>query len=79
MRNERIATIRTTVNSTVLLYITIFLNWVFDWNISLDDLAPFAPVILAVVAIFYRLSLWLNEKFPTLGWILFGYKTPPSY
>ena len=79
MNDTRTATVRTTVNTTVLLYVAILFNWLFSWNITLDDLAPFAPIILGVVAVFYRLSLYVTARWPKLGWVLFGNKETPTY
>ncbi len=73
------ATIRTTVNLTVLTILSSLIFRVFGWEVSVDELAFWTPVIAPVAAIFYRASLVLSEKWPWLGYILFGKVRPPTY
>jgi hypothetical protein len=79
MQNTTKATIRTTINTTELGLIVFLLNRFFSWNLTLDDLLPFTPLIGIVVAMFYRVCLVLTEIFPVLGFVLFGYPTTPEY
>lgn len=79
MRDETIGTIRTTYNTTLLTLVGLTLNKVFGWELALEDLTPYLPVIAAIVAVFYRASLVLSEIWPPVGYILFGHKTVPSY
>ena len=79
MKNETVAATRTSVNTTILLYLVIGLNWWRGWNISIEDLTPFLPVIVVVIGFFTRISLAINKKWPPVGWLLFGYKETPNY
>lgn len=78
MGNKQIATVRTTVNSTALALVAMLLSRLFGVTIDLTD-----PLIVAAVAvvtpIFYRLSLWASEKWPVLGYVLFGKNATVSY
>ncbi len=73
------ATIRTTVNTTVLTILSSLIFRLFKWEVSVDDLVLWSPIIAPVAAIFYRASLVLSEKLPWLGYILFGKVKPPTY
>lgn len=76
--NETKATIRTTYNTSLLFYIILILNWAFGLSLSLDD-----PVLIGaaipVIAIFNRGSRLIAVKFPSVGWVLFGYGEEPRY
>jgi fatty acid desaturase len=77
-RSKNIATVRTTVNSTVLLALASLANRAFGWSVDLAD--PTVVVVLGVVTpIFYRTSLWASAKWPALGFILFGKGSAPDY
>lgn len=76
--SKNVATVRTTVNSTLLLVISSVCSRVFGWNVDLSD--PVVVLVLAgVTPIFYRASRWASEKWPTLGYILFGKVATPQY
>lgn len=77
--DTNIATMRTTTNMSLLTVIVLILNKVFDWDITLDELLVFTPVIVPAILVFYRLSLYLTKKFPPVGYVLFGYKEAPTY
>jgi hypothetical protein len=79
MNDTRTATVRTTVNGTILTGIIIAVAAGFGWTIEVADLAPYLPVLAAAIGVFYRLSLYLSERWPRLGYILFGRNTLPAY
>jgi hypothetical protein len=79
MNDVNTATKRTTVNGTILTAVIIAAANVFGWNIEIADLAPFLPVFAAVILVFYRASLVVAEKWPSLGYVLFGSKRAPEY
>ena len=79
MNNTNTATVRTAWNGAIISAFLIGLAKVFGWNVELDDLAPFLPVIVAVIAVVYRASLALAEWKPVLGKILFGKTAAPVY
>jgi hypothetical protein len=79
MSNATIATVRTTVNTTWLAFLVMLLNTWFDWDVTVEELLPWTPVIAAVVAFFYRVTRWAGEKWPKLGTLLFGLKVTPVY
>jgi 1,4-dihydroxy-2-naphthoate octaprenyltransferase len=66
--------IKATVNILVLLILFVSVNWIFDLNITVDQLKWWLPLIAVVVGIFYRLSLWISYKYPPVGYVLFGIK-----
>lgn len=78
MKSKNVATVRTTVNSTALLILASVGSHLFGWNVDLSD--PVVVAALAVVTpIFYRASRWACDKWPTLGYILFGKSATPEY
>lgn len=79
MNDTTTATTRTTVNGTILTALIIAAANVFGWSIEMADLAPFLPVLAAVILGFYRLSLTLSERWPWVGYVLFGTKKTPTY
>lgn len=79
MKDTTTATIRTTVNGTVLTAVVALIVKLTGWEIDAEDLLPFVPVIVPIIAVFYRLSLWLTEKFPVVGYVLFGKPVTPKY
>lgn len=79
MNNTNTATVRTTVNGTILTALIIATAAIFGWSIEVADLAPFLPVLAGAIAIFYRLSLVISAKWPSAGYVLFGKATTPSY
>jgi 1,4-dihydroxy-2-naphthoate octaprenyltransferase len=68
------ASIKATVNIMILLILFISVNWIFDLDITVDDLKWWLPIIAVVVGIFYRLSLFISYKYPPVGYVLFGIK-----
>ncbi len=77
--NETKATVRTTANLTSLTLVVLILNRIFDWDISLDDLLPFTPLIAGVIAAYYRISRYVAKRWPTMGYLLFAYVEEPRY
>jgi hypothetical protein len=75
------ATTRTTLPAgwaALILYIAN--RYGLHWN--LNDLQVFAPAILVVVPVFYRLARMVEAKFPKLAFLFFGWsagKTPLFY
>ena len=79
MKSESVGTVRTTVNMTVLTLIATVIARYTNWSVEVEDLLPYTPLIAGVVAIFYRLSLYLAQKFSWIGVILYGINAPPKY
>jgi cobalamin biosynthesis protein CobD/CbiB len=79
MNDTRTATVRTTVNGTILTAVIIATAALFGWTIEVAEMAPFLPVLAAAIGVFYRLSLYVSERWPKLGYVLFGKNTLPSY
>lgn len=79
MNDTKKATVRTTVNTTVLAAICALVYQLFGWSWTVDDLLPYVGLVAPVVAVFYRLSLWASKKWPTVGYILFGINEQPTY
>lgn len=79
LKSETVGTVRTTTNVTVMAAILALIAKFTNWNVQADDLLPYVPIIVPVVAVFYRASLALAKKFPGLGVILYGINAPPAY
>jgi hypothetical protein len=79
LNDTTIATIRTTVNSSYLTAAAAVLYKLFGWDVKVEDLLPFMPIIVPAIAVFYRLSLYIGTRWPTLGTILFGVQKKPTY
>jgi hypothetical protein len=84
--SETTGTIRTGVNATVASAIVAATLYALDrWadiEVSTDDPAVvlfLIPAAGAIVAFVYRLSRYLADRFPALGYVLFGIPRPPSY
>jgi hypothetical protein len=78
-QNRNIATIRTTVNGTVLAAVLALIAKLTGWEVSTDELLPYVPALVPIIAVFYRVTLWLSVKFPSVAWVLFGKGEPPKY
>lgn len=72
MSDNNTATIRTTWNGIIVSVLIVLAAKYFNWTITVDDLLPFMPAIAAVIAVVYRLSLVISEKWPKAGYVLFG-------
>lgn len=79
MNNTTIATVRTTWNTTLLAIVASIIFKVTGWTITVDELLQFAPLLAPVVAIFYRASRVVADKWPKVGYILFGVNQQPEY
>lgn len=79
MNDTRTATLRTTWNGTLIAATSVAAAKLLGWEITVDDLAPFLPVIAVVIGVFYRASLAIAARWPMLGTILFGKTTAPEY
>jgi len=79
MKSETsVASVRTGVNLTVFSALASLFYKIFHINVSVDDLLIFSPVIGIVGGVFYRASRFLAEKYPGLGYVLFGTKKTPT-
>lgn len=78
-KDSTTGTVRSSTNPAVLTYAVMLLNYVFKWNISLEDLTPFAPAIPVGYGIFYRASLYASNKWKWIGYVLFGKPAEPTY
>jgi hypothetical protein len=79
LKNTTTATIRTTINGTVLTAIAALITRLAHVDVSVDELLPYVPFAVPVIGVFYRASLWLTDKVPALGFILFGKRDEPVY
>ena len=81
-KSTNTATLRTGVNTAVFSAIVAVIAKVTGASIRVEDLAPWmpllAPVIGAAAAIFYRLSRVIADKWPSIGYVLFGTKKAPT-
>jgi uncharacterized membrane protein YczE len=78
MTNKDIATVRTTVNTTVLSLVALVLSRLFSVTIDVTD-PLFVGTVLLVTPVFYRASLWASDKWPAFGYILFGKNAKVNY
>ena len=78
MNNKNTATVRTTVNTVALSVVALIASRLFGVTLDVTD-----PLLILGVAIatpiFYRASLWASAKWPTLGYVLFGKNSTPTY
>jgi len=79
MNDTTIATVRTGWNTTIFAAFAALVYKLFGWEVKVEDLLPYLPVILPVAAAFYRLSRLISEKLPWIGYVLFGVNRPPSF
>lgn len=77
--DQNVASTRTTVNTTVLTVIVLVANRVFGWNITLEDLLPWMPVIVPVYFAAVRVSYYVAERYPQFAKVLFGIVKEPTY
>jgi spore germination protein YaaH len=74
-----VAVVRTTVQTTVLTAIAAVIFKVTGVDLKLEDLLPWVPIAAPVAAVFYRASRAIADRFPSIGYILFGIPRPPAY
>ena len=55
------------------------INARFGWDLTVDDLLPFAPVVAIIAGVAYRASRVLADRWPSIGFVLFGSTKAPSY
>lgn len=72
------ATVRTGWNMTLFAAVASLIYKWTGWNLQVEDLLPLSPVIGIVGGIFYRLSRYIADSAPQVGWILFGTKKAPT-
>ena len=72
------ATIRTTIQAVITSAAMFVLSRFTDLDVDPAD-PVFVAVIGVLTVVVYRLSLYLVDKFPAVGTILFGVNEPPSY
>lgn len=77
--SANVGTVRTTVNTTILVAVAAVAAKVFDVDIEAEDLLPYVPIAIPVIAAFYRLSRAITDRWPQIGYVLFGNARPPSY
>jgi len=77
--DQNIASTRTTVNTTVLAMIVMLANKFLNWNLTVEDLLPWMPIIVPVYYAGVRVSYFLAERFPKVATVLFGIVKEPVY
>lgn len=78
MSDSNTATIRTTVNTAVILALAWLGSRVFDQEIDINN-PSLILVGSIIVGIFYRLSTIVSENVPWAGYVLFGINRSPGY
>lgn len=76
--DTRIATVRTIVPAAWGTLVVYLLNR-FGIQLDPDDTEILLLVLPAVIGIFYRLSRFVEERFPKLAWILLGSGKKPLF
>lgn len=77
--SANVGTVRTTINTTILVAATALAAKVFSVKVEAEDLLPYAPIAVPVVAVFYRASRAITDRWPRIGYVLFGNARPPAY
>lgn len=77
--SNTVATVRTTVNTAILAAVLALTANRFGWTVKAKDLLPYMPAIIPIVAVFYRLTRFIADRWPAIGVVLFGISTPPAY
>lgn len=78
--DKNTATVRSGWQVGVLSAVVALVYKLTGWEVTIDQLLPYAPAIAVVAGVFYRLSRVLSEKLPWIGYVLFGNKkTPTNY
>lgn len=73
------ASLRTGWFAGILTAILGLLNSRFGWELTVEDLLPFAPVVAIVAGVVYRASRVLADRWPSIGFVLFGSRQTPTY
>lgn len=79
MNDTTTATVRTTVNGTVLTAVIALVVKITGWDITVEEVLPYTPLMVPIIAIFYRASRAIADKWPKIGVILFGPRATPTY
>lgn len=79
LKSETVGTVRTTVNVTILALIVSLIAKVTGWKVRAEDILPYVPLLIPVIAAFYRLSLYVAQKVTWIGVLLYGINSAPSY
>ena len=74
-----VAVVRTAVQTTILSAVVAAIFKITGWQVQVDELLPFVPVMLPIAAVFYRLSRAVGDRWPGVGYVLFGIPRPPVY
>lgn len=77
--SANVATVRTTVNGTILAVLAAIAAKVFKVKVEAEDLLPYSLIAAPVTAVFYRLSRVATDRWPQIGYVLFGNARPPAY
>lgn len=62
--SANVGTVRTTVNTTILAAIAGVAAKVFKVKIDAEDLLPYVVLVAPVVAVFYRASRAITDRWP---------------
>lgn len=73
------ASLRTGWFAGILTAILGTINARFNWDLTVDDLLPFAPVVAIAAGVAYRASRVLADRWPSIGFVLFGSTKTPTY
>lgn len=71
------ATIRTGWYIGVVTVVTAGASKLFGWTVEVEDLMPYAPAAAVGAGIVYRALLLAVNKWPWIGYIVFGDKQAP--
>ena len=77
--DQNVASTRTTVNTTVISLIVVLLNKYLNWDLTLEDLLPWMPLIVPVYFAAVRVSYFVAERYPQFARVLFGITKEPVY
>lgn len=73
-----VASVRTGWHMAVFSAIAAFIYKISGVTITVDDLLLLSPAVGVVGGVFYRASRYFTEKYPALGYVLFGTKKTPT-
>lgn len=77
-QSANVGTVRTTVNTTIVLVVAGVLSRYTTLDVDLGD--PFVVAALsAIIAVFYRLSRVIADRYTWIGYVLFGSPRTPAY
>lgn len=73
------ASLRTGWFAGILALVLGAVNRYTGLNLKVDDLLPLAPLAAVIAGVAYRASRVVADKWPTIGFILFGSTQTPTY